>query len=410
MENTPTTDIAIAGGGLNGATLALALARDGFDVTLVDPVAQDTRAAPGFDGRAYALADSCRAMLQVLGLWSDLADMAQPITAIRVSDGRAGEGPSPHVLGFDAAELDGGPLGVMVEDRHLRPALLAALDATPGITRIDGAAVADHAPDASGVTVTLDDGRTVRAGLLVGCDGRSGRTAERAGIRRIGWAYPQAAMVAAIAHERPHGGVAHQFFMPEGPLAILPLRGDRSSIVWTERAANAADIAALDDDAFLDHLRPRFGSFMGDIALAGKRYSYPLHLSLAQGFVAPRTALVGDAAHAVHPIAGQGLNAGLKDVAALAQVLVEARRRGEDWGRPDVLDRYQRWRRFDTAVLAVATDGFNRLFSNDNPVLRVARDAGLGAVNAWPGLRRAFLGEAAGLTGDRPNLLRGKPI
>lgn len=222
--------------------------------------------------------------------------------------------------------------------------------------------------------------------------------------------YGQDALVAAIAHERPHGGVAHQFFMPEGPLAILPLRGDRSSIVWTEKSARAARIDALDDSAYLDVLRPRFGDFLGDIALAGRRYTYPLALSLANRFVASRVALAGDAAHAVHPIAGQGLNAGLKDVASLSEVLVEAARRGEDIGQSDVLGRYERWRRFDATALAVATDGFNRLFSNDNPLLRLGRDLGLGLVNAVPPLRRGLIREAAGLSGDRPRLLRGRAL
>jgi 2-octaprenyl-6-methoxyphenol hydroxylase len=246
--------------------------------------------------------------------------------------------------------------------------------------------------------------------MIVGSDGKTSPTAARAGIRRQGWGYGQTALVCAIAHELPHNGVAHQFFMPPGPLAILPLPGNRSSIVWSESEANAARIQSLDDAAYLDVLRPRFGNFLGDISLAGKRWTYPLALSMTQSFVGLRLALLGDAAHAMHPIAGQGLNAGLKDVAALAEVLTDARRRGEDIGRPEVLDRYQRWRRFDTATLLLATDVFNRLFSNDNGFLRLARDLGMGAVNAMPGLRRRFIREAAGLTGDLPRLLKGRPV
>lgn len=403
-------NIIVAGGGLNGSTLALALAGAGLKVTLVDPVDVPTRAAPEFDGRSYALSIGSCNLLRALGLWERLKQDAQPILEIQVGDGRAGEGPSPLVMEFDHAEIEEGPMGHMVEDRHLRPALLDALDAAPGIEQVSGRRVVAQAPGANAIEVTLDDGSTHRASLLVGCDGRNSSTASRAGIRYAGWRYGQDALVAAIAHERPHGRVAHQFFMPEGPLAILPLRGNRSSIVWTERSTRAAGIEALDDNAYLDVLRPRFGDFLGDIALAGQRYTYPLALSLAKSFVAPRVALAGDAAHAVHPIAGQGLNAGLKDVASLSEVLVEAARRGEDIGQSDVLGRYERWRRFDATALAVATDGFNRLFSNDNPLLRLGRDLGLGLVNALPPLRRGLIREAAGLTGDRPRLLCGQSL
>ncbi len=403
------TDIVIAGGGLNGTSLALALASAGFDVTLVDPQPKDVRAARDFDGRGYALSIASQRVLKGLKIWPDLSDDAQPILDIKVTDGRAGEGPSPMMLAFDHAEIEEGPMGFMVEDRRLRPALLAAVDATK-ITQLNGQSVTDQSADANGVTVTLDDNQAIRARLLIGCDGKKSSVATRAGITRMGWQYGQTALVCAIAHERPHNGTAHQFFMPPGPLAILPLTGNRASIVWTEKTERAAEIADLDDAAYLDVLRPRFGDFLGDISLAGQRFSYPLELSLAKNFVGPRVALVGDAAHAVHPIAGQGLNAGLKDVAALAEVLTDAIRRGEDIGRADVLARYRQWRRFDTASLAFATDGFNRLFSNDNTLLRALRDLGLGAANALPGVRRGLIREAAGLTGTLPRLAKGQPL
>ncbi|SEN33418.1 FAD-dependent monooxygenase [Palleronia pelagia] len=403
-------DVIIAGGGLNGCTLALALASGGLDVALIDPVPVDTRGGAEFDGRSYALSAASRALLGALGLWPGLADGAQPILDIRISDGTAGTGPSPLTLEFDHAQIEEGPMGFMVEDRHLRPALLDAIDKDARITAITGVSVTGQAPHASGVTATLSDGREIDGRLLVGCDGRRSATAQRAGIRRTGWEYPQNALVAAIGHERPHDGVAHQFFMPEGPLAILPLKGNRCSIVWTERRERARALTDLPDDAYLNVLRPRFGNFLGEISLAGRRYTYPLALSIANSFAAPRVALVGDAAHAVHPIAGQGLNAGLKDVGSLAEVVVDAHRRGEDIGRIDVLRRYEQWRRFDVSALALATDGFNRLFSNDNPILRAVRDAGLGLVGHLPGLRRSAIREAAGLTGDRPRLLQGRPI
>ncbi|MBP9950864.1 MAG: FAD-dependent monooxygenase, partial [Cypionkella sp.] len=254
-------------------------------------------------------------------------------------------------------------------------------------------------------------GRELRARMLVGCDGRASGVAARAGIARTGWGYGQTALVTAIAHEKDHQGIAHQFFMPAGPLAILPLPGGHhSSIVWSETEAQAAAIQALGDDEYLEALRPRFGDFLGEISLAGARFTYPLSLTLANSLVAARLALVGDAAHGVHPIAGQGLNLGLRDVAALAEVLIKAARRGEDIGAVDVLERYQRWRRFDSTVLALGMDGVNRLFSNDNPLLRAGRDLGLGVVNAVPQLRRGFMRQAAGLKADLPKLLAGQAI
>ncbi len=404
------TDIAIVGGGLNGPALALGLAQAGLRVTLIDTQPLARLGGAGFDGRSYALALTSVRLLQGLGVWEAVADDAQPMLEIKVTDGRAGKGPSPLWMHFDHAEIEEGPMGHMVEDRHLRRALLNAVEKSNAITLRNGVSVVAQDSDVAGVTLTLDSGETLRARLLVGADGRGSGTARRAGIKRVGWGYGQAALVCAISHERAHGGVAHQFFMPPGPLAILPLTGNRSSIVWSETDANAARINALDDEAYLEILRPRFGDFLGEISLAGGRYTYPLSLSLAHDMVADRVALVGDAAHGVHPIAGQGLNAGLRDVAALAEVLADALRRGEDVGSALVLARYSQWRRFDNATLALATDSFNRLFSNDNAFLRMARDVGMGIVSALPGLRRGFIREAAGLTGELPRLMRGQPL
>lgn len=404
------TDIAIIGGGLNGTTLALALAQAGQRVTLVDAQKAAMRTDPEFDGRSYALALSSTRLLDAVRIWENVAQHAQPMLEIKVTDGRAGDGPSPMFMHFDHAEIEEGPMGFMVEDRYLRQALQTAASGTGAITLLDGETVVSQDAGVSGIILTLASGKTVRARLAVGADGRGTGTGERAGIKRIGWSYGQTALVCAIDHELPHHGVAHQFFMPPGPLAILPLTGNRSSIVWSETAANADAIHALNDDAYLDVLRPRFGRFLGEVKLAGQRYTYPLGLSLAHTMVAPRVALVGDAAHGVHPIAGQGLNAGLRDIAAMAEVIADAAQRGEDIGSDAVLARYQEWRRFDNAALALATDSFNRLFSNDNPIVRMARDIGMAAVNALPGLRRGFIREAAGLSGDLPLLMQGKPL
>ena len=403
-------DIAIIGGGLNGPALALALSRAGLRVAVIDALPARTFENADFDGRAYALALTSVRLMEGLGIWPEIAGDAQPMLEIKVTDGRAGTGPSPMFMHFDHAEIEEGPMGHMVEDRHLRRALLKAAAADPAITMLNDTRVTDQTVEPTGITLTLESGKTLRARLAVGADGRGSGTAERAGIKRIAWSYGQTALVCVVDHEKPHSGIAHQFFMPPGPLAILPLTGNRSLIVWSEASANAAAINALPDAQYLDVLRPRFGSFLGELSLTGPRYSYPLGLSLAHSMTAPRVALLGDAAHGVHPIAGQGLNAGLRDVAALAEVIADAVRRGEDPGNDAVLARYQEWRRFDNASLALATDSFNRLFSNDNALLRLARDMGMAAINALPGLRRTFIREAAGLTGDLPRLMRGKPL
>jgi len=403
---THDSDILIVGGGLNGPALALALAQVGFRVTVIDALSEKVRKNEAFDGRAYALALASVRLLRAIGIWDQVAGQAQPMLEIKVSDGRAGEGPSPFFMHFDHAEIEEGPMGHMLEDRYLRRAFLAALAATPGITHISGETVINQAIGPDGVSVSLASGKVLSGRLLVGSDGRSSGTAKRAGIPRTGWGYGQTALVAALEHDLPHNGIAHQFFMPSGPLGILPLPGNVSSIVWSETDAIAAEFAALSDTEFMDVLRPRFGDFLGDIRLRGKRFSYPLGLTIANSFVGDRLALIGDAAHGLHPLAGQGLNAGLRDVGALVQVLSEARQRGEDIAAADVLTRYQQWRRFDTATLAMATDLTNKLFSNDNPILRIGRDLGMGAINALPGVRRAFIREAAGLTGELPALMR----
>ena len=403
-------DILIAGGGLNGPALALALAQGGFSVAVVDARPAGVRAETGFDGRAYALALGSQRLLSAIGVWALVGAEAQPILGIRTCDGQPGSGPAPFVLAFDHAEIEEGPMGYMLEDRFLYAGFLDAMRAEPRIELIAGDSVTGQETGPGGVTVTLASGRHLGAAVLVGCDGRQSGVAERAGIKRNGWDYGQIALVNAVEHERPHDGVAHQFFLPGGPFAILPLPGNRSSIVWSEQADTARAISALPDDEYLALLRVRFGDFLGKIALTGTRFTYPLSLSLAERFTAPRVVLVGDAAHGVHPIAGQGLNLGLRDVGALAEVLVLARRRGEDVGAGDVLERYQQWRRFDATALALGMDAVNRLFSNDNPVLRLGRSLGLGAVNAMPGLRRHFIREAAGLSGDLPRLLSGRPI
>ena len=403
------TDIVIVGGGLNGCALALALASGGIEVTVIDALPIEKRKLPKFDGRSYALALASKRLLAAIGIWPMIAENAQPMLEIKVTDGRAGEGPSPFWMHFDHAEIEEGPVGFMVEDRHLRAAFLDKMAGDKRITHLQ-ATVVDQEIGPGFARARLQDGNEVTARLLIGSDGRKSGVASRAGINRSFKDYGQTALVAAIGHEKPHHGIAHQFFMPAGPLAILPLTGNRSSIVWAETHARATEISQMDDAGFIQALRPAFGDFLGDLSLAGVRFSYPLNLTVAEHLVGDRLALVGDAAHGVHPIAGQGLNQGLRDIAALSETLVDARRRGEDIGADTVLDRYASWRKFDTTTLAMATDGFNNLFSNDNPLARLGRDLGMGLVNSVPALRRGLMREAAGLTGDLPRLLKGRPL
>ncbi len=396
------TDIAIVGGGLNGPTLAIALEQRGLNVTVIDALPAPKRGMRDFDGRSYALAHASMRLLRGINLWDAIKDHTQPMLEIKVTDGRAGTGPSPWMMHFDHTEIEEGPMGYMCQDRHLRQALLAKMDGAARITQMSGETVVAQ----SSGQLTLASGKTVTAKLIVGADGRASGTAERAGIKRTGWGYGQTAIVCAVEHELPHEGIAHQFFMPTGPLAILPLPDNCCSIVWSETETRATKIMAMDDTDFLDALRPAFGSFLGELTLVGKRFSYPLGLTIANRFIGDRVVLIGDAAHGVHPIAGQGLNAGLRDVAALVDVLSDAKARGEDIASAAVLARYEQWRRFDTATLAAATDTFNKLFSNDNPLARAVRDMGMGVINATPRLRRTFIREAAGLTGDLPSLMR----
>lgn len=408
---TPDHDVLIIGGGLNGPALALALAGAGLRVAIIDARAAPARAEAGFDGRAYALSIASVRLLEAVGVWPLVRHTAQPILKVIASDGRVGAGPGPLWLEFDHAEIEEGPMGHMVEDRHLYAALLRAMSARAGITLFSGQDAMAQESGGPGVTVTLADGKRLTGKVLIGADGRASGVAARAGIRRQGHGYGQTALVCAVHHEKDHKGQAHQLFTPGGPFAILPLAGGQhSSVVWSEPDASAAAIAALNDDDFLTALGARFGSFLGPLALAGARFSYPLSLTLAERFAAPRLALVGDAAHGVHPLAGQGLNLGLRDVAALAEVVVDAQRRGEDIGALDVLTRYQSWRRGEAMALALGMDAVNALFSNDNPILRAGRDLGLGLINALPGARRAFIRQAAGLSGAVPRLMAGRAL
>jgi 2-octaprenyl-6-methoxyphenol hydroxylase len=404
----PNSDVLIAGGGFAGFALAIALRQalgGNFAVTLADPAVGQT----GQDVRASAIAAAPRRMFAALGVWDAVADEAQPILDMAITDSRVDDAVRPVFLTFGGEIEPGEPFAHMIENGRL-VAALSAKAVSAGVAVI-AAAVSDFAAaETSGMNVTLRNGAVIRTKLLVAADGARSRLREQAGIATYGWSYGQSAIVTTVAHERSHQGRAEEHFLPAGPFASLPLRHNRSSIVWTERTEEAERIVALPDDDFHRELEKRFGLQLGDIVVSGPRRAYALGLWVARSFIADRLALVGDAAHVIHPIAGQGLNMGLRDVAALAEAVVDAVRAGLDPGDAVVLERYQRWRRFDTMTMCVSTDGLNRLFTNPSDAVRLARDLGLGLVDRFPALKHLFIREAAGLSGEVPKLLRGESL
>lgn len=400
-------DVIIGGGGMVGLTLALALAQSGLKVIVADPVLPKTALDESFDGRVSALSYSSVRMLSALGLWADLAPDAQPINDILVTDGNLDKTPSPFSLHFDSAEI-GQPMGHIAENRHIRRALFAGVEKCDGVTFIAPAALTDLETFPGGITATLSNGDTIAARLAVAADGRESPMREKLGLGVIAWSYPQWGIVATVEHERPHNGTAYEHFLPSGPFAILPMTGNRSSLVWTEREDIAPEMMKLPDDAFNAEIARRFGTHLGATQAAGPRWSYPLRFHLGRSYVRPRFALAGDAAHGIHPIAGQGLNLGFKDAAALAEVVIDTARVGLDIGNLEALKRYERWRRFDSFTLAASTDALNRLFSNDIAPLRLARDLGIGIVDSIPPLRRFFMRHAGGDIGKLPRLMRGE--
>ena len=398
-------DILVVGGGIVGLTFAITAARHGFDVCMVDREDPAAMLDTPFDGRASAIAHASFQLLSACGAWAEMSSQAQPIEDIRVSDGD-----SRLFLHFDHRDLGDVPFGYMVENRAIRRALFTTAESCSGLALRTATTVENLERGVGAAVARLGDGTEVRATLAVAADGRFSPTREAAGIGVAGWRYPQCGIVCTVAHERDHRGVAHERFLPPGPFAILPLPDRRASLVWTEHSDLAPAIMALDDDAFATEMRQRFGDFLGATEIVGPRWSYPLALHHAERYVDNRLALIGDAAHGLHPIAGQGLNLGFRDVAALVEVVLDASRLGLDIGNSDVLERYQRWRRFDNVLLLSVTDGLNRMFSNDIDSVRLIRDLGLAAVDRLPALKRLFMEHARGTVGKLPRLLEGEVL
>src|SRR5215475_1950758 len=400
--------IVIGGGAFAGLAVALAL-RQGLGAEVGVIVADPALAVrPSRDGRATAIVAACRRLFEALGVWGDIASTAQPILDMVVTDSKLEDATRPVFLTFAGHVEPGEPFAHMVENRHLIDALVARAEAE-GVD-LRATAVTSYDARSDGIDVTLADGSVIEASLLVAADGARSKLRERAGIATHGWDYDQSGIVVTVGHERDHQGRAEEHFLPSGPFAILPLTGQRSSLVWTEKRAEAARIIALGEAAFLGELEQRFGLHLGEIKVLDRPRAFPLGYFVARSFVAERLALIGDAAHVIHPIAGQGLNMGLKDVAALAEVVVDAARLGIDLGQSDVLESYQRWRRFDTMAMGVATNSLNLLFSNKSKLVRAVRDIGLGLVDRAPPLKNLFIRQAAGLTGEVPRLLKGEAL
>lgn len=400
-------DVVVAGGGMVGLTLGLALAREGVETAVVDGLDPAFVVDAKFDGRVSSFSPASRRLLDALGVWAHVEAQAQPVYDIIVGDGSVREGASAALLHFDHREIGNAPLAHMIENRHFRMALQRRIEGISPLTLIAPDRVVSAGVEGNFSVVTLGSGRRLKASLVVAADGRESPLREAAGIKTVGWSYKQTGIVATIGHEKAHDGTAYELFFGSGPFAILPMTGNRSSIVWSERADQAPAFLQLDDAAFVAEVAQRFGDQWGRLSLEGPRWSYPLSMHLAMSYVAPRFALAGDAAHGVHPIAGQGLNLGLRDAAALAEVIVEARSLGLDVGSEASLAQYQAWRRLDNALFTASFDALNRLFSNDIAPVAAVRRMGLDIVDSIAPLKRFFMRQASDGAVALPKLMQG---
>lgn len=398
-------DVVISGGGFAGMSLAIALAKIGLEILLVEKGRMDAQLEPAFDGRVSAIALGSQRILDSLCVWENIATHAEPITDIRVSDGN-----TPFFVHYDhdtiAATTKGAPFGFIAENRYIKHALHQALSQYKNIHVAERTAIASFKNETASITIHTDKNESCRAALLIGADGKNSGIRKLASIKDVSWAYEQTAIVCTIKHEKPHEGLAQERFLAAGPFAVLPMTHDRSSLVWVEPNDRVQMYLDLPEDEFVQEIAERVGGYLGKISVEGKRFSYPLSLVHAKAYVSGRVVLAGDAAHAIHPIAGQGVNLGFRDVAVLAELIEKQQRLGLDIGSPAALAHYQRWRRFDNVAMLAMTDGLNRLFTNNWLPIRLARDIGLWAVNRANPLKRFFMLHAMGLTGDVPAMVK----
>ena len=399
-------DIVVIGAGINGQVMSLAAAHAGFSVALIDQNSFIENALREFDGRAYAIAFSSVQMMKNLNLWKKIEDTALPISNIKVSHGTIERGPASAILQFNNADIEESPMAQMLEDRFLRQCLSQEIKKNALIDLIEHRKINEISNLNKQKQLTLDNSSKVQASLIVASDGVNSPTAKAFGIRKAGWKYKQRGLVCAVDHEYPSDNTAYQYFLPEGPLAILPIKNNTASIVWTESIQNASTISEMDDKEYLSILQTRFGDFLGKLKLTGKRLSFPLKLSISEKYVSDKFAVIGDAAHGYHPIAGQGLNAGLRDIAALVDVISCARERGEDFSSINILNRYQKWRRFDNQTLGFATDNLNKIFSSYDPLFSSLKNLGMKMIDKSNRAKSVFMRQAAGLNGDLPKLMR----
>ena len=400
------SDIVVIGAGINGQVMSLAAAHAGFSVALIDQNNFIESTLREFDGRAYAMAFSSVQMMKNLNFWKKIEETAHPILNIKVSHGSINRGPAPSTLQFNDADIEESPMAQMLEDRFLRQCLNVEIKQNTLIDLIEQRKINEIIDIDKYKQVTLDNNSKLQASLIVASDGIDSPSARAFGIKKTGWKYKQRGLVCAVEHEYSSDNTAYQYFLPEGPLAILPIKKNTASIVWTESIQNAFTLSDMNESEYLSLLRNRFGDFLGELKLTGKRLSFPLKLSISEKYVANKFAVIGDAAHGYHPIAGQGLNAGMRDIAALVDVISCARERGEDFSSINVLDRYQEWRRFDNQALGFATDNLNKIFSSYNPLVGSLKNLGLKVVEKSNYAKRAFMRQAAGLNGELPKLMR----
>jgi len=399
-------DIIVIGGGINGQIMSLAAAHAGFSVALIDQKKIMKNTLQEFDGRAYAIAFSSVQMMKNLKLWEKIRETAQPILNIKVSHGTINRGPASTTLQFNNADIEESPMAQMLEDRFLRQCLNAEIKKNASVKLIEQSKVIELNEFKNKKQLTLDSNSKLQGSLIVASDGIDSPSAKAIGIRKTGWKYKQRGLVCAVEHEYSSDNTAYQYFLPEGPLAILPLKNNTASIVWTESLQNASTITEMNDAEYINVLHARFGDFLGQFKLTGKRLSFPLKLSISEKYVADKFAVIGDAAHGYHPIAGQGLNAGMRDIAALIEVISSARDRGEKFSSINVLNRYQEWRRFDNQTLGFATDNLNKIFSSYDPLLGTLRNLGMKIIEKSSYGKSAFMRQAAGLNGELPKLMR----